>query len=321
MTDADKKRFPNSLLIYNPRSGSALDRDLWLGTIVDKICTTMQHSLIVGATTTGVTAADILKDYLSLKPGLVIAAGGDGTIRHVLGSLAEAEIDIPVGLVPFGTGNQLARNLKILEEGVFSDPLQHAIDVISAGHGRRIDIGRMNGNYFCVAVGAGPLCDAILTPTQEEKENWGMLAYVGPMIQYVTSPAVSFRVTADGDSFEVKALAVIVTNVADMGFAKISGRAKVDDGFLDLCIITLSEFGDYLKLGFDVASSMLLGDTPFYIRKAKKIKIESLNGAVKANVDGDPIGGTPMEIEVLPKAVNILCPKRPIKPLRGRHRA
>ncbi|MBX9687929.1 MAG: hypothetical protein K2X27_14580, partial [Candidatus Obscuribacterales bacterium] len=286
MTESKYKRFPNSVLIYNPRSGATLDRDLWLGTAIDKICTNLQHSVMVGATAPGVTAADILQGFLKLSPRLVIAAGGDGTIRQILGSLSEHEIKIPVGLIPFGTGNQLARNLKIYEDNLFQDPLQHAIDVIGSGKSKRIDLGKMNGNYFCVGVGAGPICDAILAPTQEEKENWGMLAYVGSMIQTLTSRAISFRVTADGDTFIVKALAVIVTNVADMGFARISEGAKIDDGYLDLCIITVAEFPDYIKLGFDLASSMLLGDTPFYLRRAKKIRIESLNGPVMANVDG-----------------------------------
>lgn len=308
MTEKNKKRFPISVLIYNPRSGAAVDRDLWLGTIVDKLCASLKHSVLIGATATGATPTDILQGFLSLSPELVIAAGGDGTIRHILGELAGEHIDIPVALIPFGTGNQLARNLKILEEDLFHDSLQHAVDVIARGRLKKIDLGIMNGHYFCVAAGAGPLCDAILTPTQEDKESWGMLAYVGSVIQTVTTPAVPFRVTADGDSFEVKALGVIVSNVGDMGFAKISGGAKLDDGFLDLCIITLGEFGDYVRLGFDLASSVLMGDTPFYVRRARSIIIESLAGPVVANLDGDPVGTSPMHIEVVPKAVNVLVP-------------
>lgn len=299
----------NCVLIYNPQSGSALDRDLWLGTIIDRLCTEKRYTITVGATTSSIAASTILKRYLSVSPELVIAGGGDGTIRDILGSLAEAKIQIPVALVPFGTGNQLARNLQILEEGIFQDPLQHALEVLSTGKARTIDLGKVNGHYFCVAVGAGPVCDAILAPTQEEKSSWGMLAYLGPMIQTVTAPAVSFRVTADGDSFTVKALAVIVSNVGDMGFARISEDASLDDGYLDLCIITLSEFGDYVKLGFDLVGSILLGDTPFYMRRVKKVLIESLNGPVRANVDGDALGTTPMEIEAVPRAVRILCPR------------
>ncbi len=308
MPRSKNKSFPNSVLIYNPRSGSAQDRDLWLGSIVDKLCTALEYSVTIGATTSGVNAADILQRFLPLSPKLVIAAGGDGTIRQILGSFAESQTEVPVGLIPFGTGNQLARNLKVLEENIFLDPIQHAVDVIANGKPKSIDLGKMNNNYFCVAAGAGPVCDAILAPTQEEKTSWGMLAYLAPMIQTVASPAVQFRVTADGDTFDVKALAVIVTNVADMGFARISVNAALDDGYLDLCIITLAEFGDYVKLGFDLASSMILGDTPFYKRKVKKVKVESLNGPVVANVDGDPLGFTPMEIEVVPRAVKILCP-------------
>lgn len=303
-----KNELSNCVLIYNPNSGSALDRDLWLGTIIDRLCTLGRYSVTVGATEAGITSSSILKRFLAVSPSLVVAAGGDGTIRDILGSFAEDKISIPVGLVPFGTGNQLARNLGILEEGIFQDALQHAIDVMSSGKTRSIDLGKVNGNYFCVAVGAGPVCDAILAPTQEEKVNWGIFAYLGPMLQTVAAPAVAFRVTADGDTFDVKALAVIVSNVGDMGFARISESARLDDGYLDLCIITLGEFGDLVRLGFDLVTSILLGDTPFYMRRVKKVKLESLNGPVVANVDGDAIGTTPLEIEAVPRAVNILCP-------------
>ncbi len=303
-----EKKFPNSVLIYNPKSGSALDRDLWLGTIIDKICTHLRYSVEVHATTADITPAELLEDCLASEPELVIAAGGDGTIRHVLGSLSETNVAIPVGIVPFGTGNQLARNLKIYQDALFVDPLQRAVDIIAAGRTRSIDLGKMNGNYFCVAAGAGPLSDAILAPTREEKENWGMLAYVGSMLQTVASQPINFRITADGDVFEVKALGVIVTNVGDMGFATMSERARIDDGKLDLCIVTLAEFSDYVMFGFQVASAMLATSAPFYMRKVRSVKIESLNAPVTANVDGDACGATPMQIEVIQKAVKVLCP-------------
>jgi diacylglycerol kinase (ATP) len=308
MTDTLSQKFPSSVLIYNPKSGSAVDRDIWLGSVIDKLCTSLQHSVTVRATTPGISASEIMDDSPSALPDLVIAAGGDGTIRHILGWVADKSTDMPVGVIPFGTGNQLARNLKILEENIFQDPIQHAVDVITTGKKKLIDLGKVNGNYFCVAVGVGPGSDAILAPSQEDKVNWGILAYVGPMLQTVASPAVPFRITADGERFDVKALAVIVSNVGDMGFARLSGDAQLDDGYLDLCIITAGEFGDYVKLGFNLATSMLLGDTPFYMRRVKDVSIESLNGPVVANVDGDAIGYTPLNISVVPKAVNVLWP-------------
>lgn len=308
MTASPPQKFPSSVLIYNPKSGSAIDRDLWLGSVIDKLCSSLQHSVTVRATTNGVSAVEIMENSPAGATDLFIAAGGDGTIRHVLGWVADNSSNIPVGLMPFGTGNQLARNLKILEESIFLDPIQHAVDVIATGKKRRIDLGKVNGNYFCVGVGAGPICDAILAPSQEDKENWGMLAYVGPMLQTVASPAVPFKITADGDSFEVKALAVIVSNVGDMGFARMSADAEVDDGYLDLIIVTLGEFGDYVKLGFNLATTMLLGDAPFYVRRAKHVKVESLNGPVVANVDGDAMGTTPLDISIVPHAVDVLCP-------------
>lgn len=304
----DIKTFQHALIIYNPCSGSATDRDLWLGTIVDKLCTKHKWLLSVQATTADTSVVDIIKDF-RLSVDLIIAAGGDGTIRSVLGALSKMKLNIPVGIIPFGTGNQLARNLGIYPENPLIDPLQQALEIISNGESRSIDLGEMNGHHFCVGVGAGPLSDAILIPSQQDKANWGMLAYVGSMLQNAIAPSVHFRVTADDDKFDLRASGLFVSNVGNLGLTTISHSAELDDGLLDLCIITLSEFSDYVKLGFQLATVISTTEAPYYIRKAKKITIENTGKAQTANVDGDACGKTPMRINVIPNGARILCPK------------
>lgn len=308
MTGFSQEKFQHCLVIYNPCSGSALDRDLWLGTIVDKLCTEHNWFLSVCATAPDTNAVDVLKN-LSGSVDLIIAAGGDGTIRLVIGALLELGLDIPIGIVPFGTGNQLARNLGIYQENPLVDPLQHSLQIISTGKPKAIDVGRMNGSYFCVAVGTGPLSDAILAPSQEDKANWGMLAYVGSMLQNLAAPLVRLRITADGDTFVVKAAGLFVSNVGGFGVTTLSDTARIDDGLLDLCIMTLSEFSDYIKLGFQFATLIPGSEAPYYLRKVKKIKIESLSTPIAANVDGDPCGFTPMEITVIRRGARIICPR------------
>jgi diacylglycerol kinase family enzyme len=266
---------------------------------------------------------------------LIVAAGGDGTIRLVLGAVSAAAAEIPVAIIPLGTGNQLARNLKIYEESLLNDPLVEAINVMLKGRPTRIDLGKMNGEYFCVAAGAGPLSDAVITPSRRDKASLKMLAYVGSMIQTFALPPVNFRVRTGSDNFQVSASGIFVTNVADLGVGTLSDTAELNDGLLDLCIMNPTEFADYIQLGFRFAGGFVGGDAPYYIRKVESVDLEvvpvesrlsdlqaiahkvrtALKGEpeapprydqVIAMIDGDAFGTTPMHVEVVANAVTVL---------------
>lgn len=299
------KKRRQALVVYNPESGPAIDRNTWLGQIVDKFCKELNFEVTVRATHHGITSREIV-DNGGAGLDLVVGAGGDGTIRLVLGALADAGSDVPVAIIPFGTGNQLARNLGVYEENLLVDPVEAALEAIVRGHSRKIDIGRMNGHPFCVGVGAGPLSDAVAAPSREDKANWGIMAYVGSMVQTIATPPVELTVTADGDKFNVKASGVFVTNVGNLGIATVSESAEVDDGLLDLFIITLGELNDYVTLGFRFATSFLGGEAPYYLKKVSSVTIASRH-PLAANVDGDFVGTTPMKVEVAPRAVRVIC--------------
>jgi diacylglycerol kinase family enzyme len=271
---------------------------------------------------------------------LFLAAGGDGTIRFVLSALAETKSQIPVGLLPLGTGNQLARNLDIYEENLLVDTLTHSIDIALNGQARKVDLGLMNGNYFCVAAGVGPLSDAILTPESQDKANWKMLAYASSVVQSIALPPVVFKITLPHESFRVSASGIFVTNIADLGVGTLSETAEIDDGLLDLCILNPAEFSDYVEMGFRFGGGFIGGKAPYYVRKVKSLTIETapvrsrlsqlqhlrhritswIKGTgpkrpppqkeVIAAIDGDACGTTPMHIDVVPQAVNIIVPKK-----------
>lgn len=328
----------HALLVYNPTAGSAVDSDFWLGTIIHKLCEQADYAVTVIPTRPGM-AAEELFDKIN-KPDLIVAAGGDGTVRFALGAAADFNADVPVGIIPLGTGNQLARNLGIYEENILSDPLENAVRILVDGQPFRIDLGKMNGQYFCVAAGCGPLSDAVILPEHQDKVNWKMLAYASSMIQTFALPPVMFKLTLPDESFKVSASGVFITNIADLGVGTLSDTAELNDGLLDLCILNPSEFQDYVELGFRFAGGFVGGKAPYYIRKVPSLTLEVLPvppklsafqkvgkkmrswfsgpgdeplpvpNEVIAMIDGDAYGTTPMRVEVVPRAVDVLVPAK-----------
>jgi len=330
------------LIIYNPAAGSASGPELWLGACIHRLCS---GGYIV---TTLSTARDTTPDNLFVFAGtafdLIVAAGGDGTVRTVLHAVASQKLEIPVGIVPLGTGNLLARNLRIFEENLLVDPIEKAIDIILKGESIFIDLGLMNGHYFAAAAGCGPLSDALVTPGRRDKENWKMLAYAGSMVQTLAEPPMHFSVTADGENFQITASGIFITNIADLGVGMLSESASMHDGLLDLCILAPKEFTDFVHYGFHFATGSVSPITgskaPYYVRKVKRVEIDmvkkrrplsylqkefnalkytltgkrpsgNISGQPKAMIDGDSCGQLPMVVEVVPQAVKVIRPSPP----------
>jgi diacylglycerol kinase (ATP) len=328
-----------ALVIYNPAAGTMVDINLYIGAVVHNLCSRGGYQVTVCQTVPDLSHSDVTSIIRERDYSLVAAAGGDGTIRLVLGAVSEAAPHVPVALIPLGTGNQLARNLHVFSDSLVSNPLDEAIHTMLTGVATRIDLGVMNGHYFCVAAGCGPLSDAVIGPSKEEKQNLRMMAYVGSMMTNLAAPPVNIRVQTGSDDFVVSASGIFITNVPDLGMGPLSESAELNDGLLDLCIMTPAQFGDYLQLGFRFTGGGLFGgEAPYYIRKVDKVTLSvvpvesqlsdfqamahkvrtALRGGgsadapiyseVVAMVDGDACGTTPMHIETRGNAVAILTP-------------
>ncbi|MDR3614699.1 MAG: diacylglycerol kinase family protein [Candidatus Obscuribacterales bacterium] len=327
----------HALVVYNPVAGTAADPDLWLGTVVHRLAE--KYTTTVFPTTAKMKPSEIfsaIKDDIDL----VVAAGGDGTIRFALSAVASSGLDVPVALLPLGTGNQLARNLGIYKESIFVDTLHESMNVAMNGRKLKIDLGLMNGEHFCVAAGCGPISDAILMPEAQDKANWKMLAYASSMIQSIALPPVVFKISLPDEVFQVSASGLFVTNVADLGVGTLSETADVTDGLLDLCILNPKEFGDYIELGFRFGGGFVGGKAPYYVKKVQAVTVEVMHrrgplsqfqkirhrllsfvqpevapvttssATITAMIDGDEAGTTPMKIKVAPQAVTVLVPQQ-----------
>ncbi len=323
-----------ALIVYNPAARTSAEPDAWLGTLIHRLCDQSDFVVTVRATRPGMPSEELLAPATY---DLVIAAGGDGTVRSVVQAELDCKLDIPVGIIPAGTGNQLARNLGIYEENLLGEPLEDALRTILHGRLRRIDVGLMNGHAFVVAAGAGPMSDAVIMPGREEKTQWRMLAYATSMVQTIAMAPVVFKITTGGDCFTVTASGLFVTNVAYLGIGTLSESAEMDDGLLDLCILNPQSFTDYVDLGFRFAGGLYGGEAPYYIRKVKQVDIEVMSSRTEsalhrmgrqiwsflkqrqrpprrahreviAMIDGDGCGTTPMRVDVIPQAISLMAP-------------
>ncbi|MFA6209034.1 MAG: diacylglycerol kinase family protein [Candidatus Obscuribacterales bacterium] len=324
------------LLVYNPTARSQTHAEEWLGHFVSELTKDGEY-LVTLYPTTAETTAQHLVPLLKPPLDLVIAAGGDGTIRFALAALAQAKSDIPAALMPLGTGNVLARNLGIVAEKFFANPLENALDVITNGTPMRIDMGMMNGEYFAGMAGAGPLSDAFVFPARQLKTKFKMLAYATAMVNTMAERPIVFKITTGGRSFCVQASGVFVANVEDLGLGKTADSSLLQDGMLELHVLDPADFNDYVQIGFRFAGGHVDSNKPHYVLKVKEAVIEVVprrglrsafqsiaqrvrrtltkssgghrSDRVTAMIDGEEAGTTPMRITVIPGAVNVLVPK------------
>ncbi|MCA9814452.1 MAG: diacylglycerol kinase family protein [Cyanobacteriota/Melainabacteria group bacterium] len=273
------------------------------------------------------------------KYDAVFVMGGDGSVGRTLGKVSTQMRRIPVGIIPAGTGNIFAECLGLMKEDR-ANLIQYALDVIEAKRIATVDIGMANGTAFVIDVGLGPFATAITKPDTDEKFHQGMLSYVKPLFSALRKRPYRFRITADGESFEITASAIFVSNPPEIGIGQSADLSGIQDGMLDLCIMQPEEIDDYFRIakkyGAWFIAGVSLDDTPYKVMKVKEVEIEALAPAGKVSPmtrmldleelpleekrngnsrelktmrDGDPFEFTPLRVSVLPGAVDVFVPE------------
>lgn len=244
----------------------------------------------------------------------VVAAGGDGTLAEVITGLVGT--DLPLGIIPLGTGNLVAANL-----GIPGD-IERAVKTVVDGVTIPMDIGQLeNGRYFALIAGAGWDADVMKTATRELKDRLGFAAYLlAGFKTLVTPPSTHFRITADGQDFEINAATVLVANVGQIFHSllpvefKIAPRTSASDGMLDICIFAPRSLPDAAAVLWKVATQRYVGDQRMIYLQAKEIRIDA-DPPVVTQVDGDLAAQTPLVARAIANGVRVFVPG-PVDPLR-----
>ncbi|MFE7751884.1 diacylglycerol kinase family protein [Streptomyces sp. NPDC057428] len=261
--------------------------------------------------------ADAVRDGATL----VVVCGGDGTIRAAAEALAGT--DVPLVVVPCGTGNLLARNL-----GLPVKPAE-ALAVALGGAPRRIDLGLIEGDglaptHFTVMSGAG-LDAAMLEGTSDRaKAVIGWPAYVMAGLRELRAPRMRLTVSVDGAKpLRRSARMVLIANTGKVqGGTALVPDARPDDGLLDLLILDprgpagwLSAAGSLLRphphaksgAGGPHAAGSHRSVEYFTFRRAE-IRFDAPQ---PRELDGDPVGsGRHLTAQVRPGALTVLMPAR-----------
>jgi len=218
---------------------------------------------------------------------LVLAIGGDGTIRAVCEELAGT--GIPVGIVPAGTGNLLARNLDI--------PLylRSAVDVGLNGQDRAIDMVEVTGDKmedatFLVMAGMG-FDAAIMEGVNEDiKAKVGWLAYVWSALKSLMFPAIRVEVSVDGGEFtRHRARTLVIGNVGSLqGGMPLIPDAAIDDGQLDVVLLYPRRFLSWLPLAARVLTKNKRTDELITRMTGREVVVRAGTDAPR-QLDGDLI--------------------------------
>ena len=236
----------------------------------------------------------------------VAAMGGDGTINEVVHGLLNSGRDIPVGLIPLGTANVLARELRVPFDYV------QACYVIAGGNTRRIDVGRDESKYFVLMAGVGFDAEVVRIIASNRMGGISALTYAIPILKaFWNYDYPRFSVEVDGRPLGEGAGSVFISNTRRYtGPMVITNRAKVDDGELDVFIFRDSGKMKLLKYAmgaiFWVADRFY--DTTYVRGKEVVVKPAGKTKQITYQIDGDLAGKLPQKFTVVPAALSVLVP-------------
>jgi len=234
----------------------------------------------------------------------VLALGGDGTAAEVISALHGD--GPPVGVLPGGTGNLLARALKI--------PLRikDAVPALLSGVERRFDLGRFaDGRHFVIGLGVGVDEAMIANASRKLKHRLGFLAYFwSGTIASLRMEKVRYRLTVDGTVREGQAISVMVANLGEIlgGLIKLGDQVRPDDGRLDAIAFAPDTVLDAVRIFGRMLRGTLSDDRCMVYLSGTSVRLETMP-ARRAQADGELLGNSPFEITVVPAAARLLAPR------------
>lgn len=282
-------------LIVNPRAGAG---DLSVDLLEQRL-----GSAGASVTRYGI---DALRDTAAVDRAFadadaVAIGGGDGTINHFIAPILRH--DLPLGVIPLGTANDLARTLDLP-----SDPLQ-AGRLVLAGRTRRIDVGQANDCLFFNAAGSGLSVAIGEQLSQKEKSRLGVVAYAKHLWRLL-GRGEGFQVRIDGDGLRLRGRIVQVTIANGRhygGGMTVHDEARIDDAMLTVLVVRPRSLLTYVRHVFAFRSGRFRPGAPVACGRTRRLTLRAHPPQAVA-VDGEIRTTTPAKLRVLPQAVAVYVP-------------
>ncbi len=293
------------LCIYNPKAGGG--KSLKYLEKIKKLFVNHAINAEIIFTEYPRQAIEIVKSVnLSLYSGLIVA-GGDGSFFDVLNGymINPDKSDIPLGILPVGTGNSLARD--VLNE---NNSLEDYIKLIAKGETKSFDIAKVQSEdetfYFANMMGFGMVTD--ISETASKLKIFNKLAYtLGVIYNTIKLNSFELKMTVDNEEYNLDNVFVIVSNSKyTAGNYLIAPKAEIDDGMLDLIIVNKLSRLNLLKT-FPKTFNGSHIDTKFVDYKQGKQIIFNAGKSKILSPDGEVYGELPVNISCIPAAVNIFA--------------
>jgi len=249
--------------------------------------------------------AEIARQALAEGASLVCGWGGDGTVNELAGVLAQSSV--PLGLIPGGSGNGLAREL-----GLSMQPAR-AIQQTVMGVDRWLDVGEIGGRLFVNVAGLG--FDAhVARCFNESGKRRGFLAYLTTSFtQLLTYRPEAYAIALPNETIQGQALMVVLANSAQYGNgARVAPEALPDDGRLDLVVVESRSPLANMWRARRLFDGQLAREKGVSFRRAETMTITNGHEALWFHVDGEPVQGTTgaLDVRIHPRALRVRVPRR-----------
>ena len=243
---------------------------------------------------------DVIRRYQH-QVDLVIVGGGDGTLNAAVDGLVDTQL--PLGILPLGTANDLARTLGI------PTSLPEACEIIAKGQSRLIDLGWVNGKHFFNVASLGLSVQITQQLTKEAKRRWGVLAYAATALQVIWQ-ARPFRaeIRLNGESIKVKTVQIAVGNGRYYGGGMtVVHDATIDDQRLDLYSLELRHWWQMIVLLPAMRGGRHTNSRDVRALYGQEIEVHTSKPR-PINTDGEITTYTPARFRVIPQALAVLVP-------------
>lgn len=251
-----------------------------------------------------------VSEALAKGVDFALAAGGDGTVS-IAGDLL-MDHQIPLIILPLGTGNLLAKELKIPLR------LEDALALISSERNRSftLDTFSSDGLFYIMNLSVGVSSQIMLNTHSAEKKKFGFLAYFKHFINQVFGLKLKrFTIEFDGQKDSFMATEVMITNSRLIAINPLEWGEDVfiDDGELDLFIVRAANITDILSFVLSVFTKRTWQNPiVHHFKVQERCRIETSH-PLPVQADGDLVGKTPVEVVIHPRSLKILVPSSDMK--------